>query len=148
MGASSRRKGARAENDVVNHLRRNGYPHAERRIAGMDDDTGDITGIPGLVIEVKDRQKHDFPAYMRQLTEEMVAAHADAGVVIAKKKGTTNVGEWYAMMPVDLALELLRYYGFGQLLTVTPDRQNGDMKTTPIYDAEWDHINDRWWPAS
>lgn len=125
MSAKSRRKGARCENDVVNWLREQGFPHAERRIAGMDNDTGDITGIPGLVIEVKDRQKHDFPAYMRQLTEEMTAADVDTGLVIAKKKGTTNVGEWYAMMPVELAIELLRYYGYGTELTVTGARQNG-----------------------
>lgn len=116
-GATSRRKGARAEVAVVNHLRANGFPHAERRIAGMDDDTGDITGIgPGLVLEVKDQKTLSLGAWVDQLGDEMHRADADAGAVIVKRKGVPaeRAGEWFAVLTLDDFVLLLRAVGYGE----------------------------------
>ena len=115
----SRRKGARAEVAVVNHLRRNGFPHCERRIAGMDDDKGDIAGLgPGLVLEVKDQQQLRLGAWCDQLAAEMDNADADTGAVIVKRKGVPpeRAGEWFAVMPLDDLVLLLRAVGYGDEL--------------------------------
>ena len=113
MGANSRNKGANAERAVTSWLRDNGFPYAERRIAGMDDDKGDVTGIGPLVVEVKDRDRHDFPAYYRQLLDEMEAAGVNDGIVLAKRKRHPSPGEWYALMPAEMAVRLLREAGHG-----------------------------------
>jgi Holliday junction resolvase len=107
-GSRSRNKGARAERDVVAYLRANGFPYAERRLSGGVDDRGDVAGVPGLVIEVKDRTAHSFPEYVRQLEAEVSCVGVGAGLVIAKRAGTTDVGSWYAVTRVDWALEWLR----------------------------------------
>ena len=48
-----RAKGTAWESALVKWLRANGFPHAERRALHGAHDKGDITGIPGLVIEAK-----------------------------------------------------------------------------------------------
>jgi len=117
MGAASRRKGAAAENAVVKHLRANGFAGAERRIAGTDDALGDITGIPGLVLEVKNQKALNLAGWVDQLGDELDAAQTTHGAVIHKRAGKVDVGEWYATMPVSVLLDLLRTAGYGDAPT-------------------------------
>jgi hypothetical protein len=49
-----------------------------------------------------------LPEWLRELDVEIKNDNADTGVVIHKKKGTTDVGEWYATMPVKIWYELLK----------------------------------------
>ena len=42
----------------------------------------------------------------------MANAEADTGVVVAKKRGTLDVGEWYAVMPVHVWVSLLKAAGY------------------------------------
>ena len=120
MGAASRRKGAAAEVAVVKHLRDHGFPAAERRIAGTDDALGDITGIPGLVIEVKNQKALNLAGWVDQLGDELDTARVDHGAVIHKRPGKIDVGEWYATMPVAVLLDLLRAVGYGDATTARP----------------------------
>lgn len=110
-GRSSRAKGYAGENAVVKWLRDNGFGYAERRRAGASKDTGDIVGvIPGLVIEVKNHARLTLAEWVDQLKQEMnnFDPPAWSGVVIHKRKGTTDVGDWYATMPAAVWLELVR----------------------------------------
>lgn len=100
-GAMSRRKGAGHERDVIAWLRSRGRPHVERRIAGMADDRGDITGWPGVVCECKNAAKITLGVWVAQLEAEIVEADADTGVVIIKRKGTTDPGAYYAVTTLD-----------------------------------------------
>lgn len=116
--AYSKAKGREAENAVVAYLAANGYPHAERRRLSGSSDRGDIAGVVGRVIEVKDEKTTDLAGWMRELAVEMANDGADQGVVIRKRKGfpwrrgepesVVNVGEWYAVMPVRLLVALWR----------------------------------------
>jgi hypothetical protein len=45
---------------------------------------------------------------MEELKTEIKNAEASTGVVIHKRRGTTNVGEWYATMPVSIYLDLVK----------------------------------------
>ena len=99
MASSQKRKGSRAELDVVKYLRTRGIK-ADRIQAGTHADKGDVTGWPGVVIEVKDRQQHNWAEYFRQLAAQIVNANAYTGVIICKRPGLTDVGEWMAVMPV------------------------------------------------
>ncbi len=101
MGAMSRRKGAAAEVAVVRWLRGRGRPTTERRPSGSPDPFGDVAGIPGTVIEVKNHAALDLAGWATQLEAEIAAAGAETGVVIVKRRGTTDVGRWYAVLTVD-----------------------------------------------
>lgn len=106
--SKQRAKGTAAETAVVRYLQDNGFIHAERRALHGTNDKGDITGIPGVVIEVKNHAKLTLAEWVKELQQEMVNANADFGFVVAKKKGTTNPAEWYAVMPLEILLNEIK----------------------------------------
>lgn len=110
MSAASRDKGARAERAVVAHLRAHGFPYAERRQGGTPG--ADITGCPGIAWEVKDHKRHDLAGWLRQAEAQRLAATATYGPLIVKRAGTTDVGQWYAVLTVDQLLALLAEAGW------------------------------------
>jgi Holliday junction resolvase len=113
MTTPSKRKGSQYERDVVKWLVTNGYPCAERAYgAGRHDDVGDIDGIDGVVVECKNEKKIDLSGYLKELDNEMTHADAETGVVLIKKRGTTNVSESYAVMPAQLWVDLLKQAGY------------------------------------
>lgn len=112
MSTPSKRKGSAWELDIVKYLVSHGWKHAERRIAGSNVDKGDIYGIIGCVIEAKNEKKITLSEYMKELELEMKNAKASTGAVIIKKKGTTDVGEAYAVMPVKVWKDLLKEAGY------------------------------------
>lgn len=106
--SKQRAKGTAAETAVVRYLQDNGFIHAERRALHGINDKGDITGIPGVVIEVKNHAKLTLAEWVKELQQEMANANADFGFVVAKKKGTTNPAEWYAVMPLEILLNEIK----------------------------------------
>ena len=109
MANPNKRKGDAAERLTVQWLRDKGYIHAERAYgAGRNDDVGDIDGIPGVCIEVKDHGKHTLAEFIAELEVEMKNSHADTGVVIIKRRGTTDVDQWYALTKCSIWVDLLR----------------------------------------
>lgn len=112
-GASSRRRGAKAERDVVAWLNANGWPYAERRLAGRSGDTGDFAELgPGLVLDVKNRARMELAQWVDQLEHEMDNADAEMGALIVKRRGRADVGDWYGVLPMRLLAELLRDAGW------------------------------------
>ena len=107
MTSPQKRKGSAAELAVAKWLRKLGWVHAERSRAGWTDDRGDIDGMPGVCIEVKAEKKIDIPGYLRELEVEMENAKAWTGTVIIKRRGSTNVDDWYAVMPAKIWGELM-----------------------------------------
>ena len=107
MTSPQKRKGSAAELAVAKWLRKLGWIHAERSRAGWTDDRGDIDGMPGVCIEVKAEKKIDIPGYLRELEVEMDNAKAWTGTVIIKRRGSTNVDDWYAVMPAKVWGELM-----------------------------------------
>ena len=108
----SKIKGTAAETAVVNWLIDKGRKHVERRALSGKDDRGDIAGIPSVVIEVKNHKEIKLSQWIKELEAEMHNDKADTGVIIHKKTGTTNVGQWYATMPVDVWFKLLEEAGY------------------------------------
>ena len=107
MTSPQKRKGSAAELAVAKWLRKLGWIHAERSRAGWQDDRGDIDGMPGVCIEVKAEKKIDIPGYLRELELEMENAKAWTGTVIIKRRGSTNVDNWYAVIPAKIWGELM-----------------------------------------
>ena len=108
MSNPAKAKGSQAERAVVAWLKANGYKYADRRLAGASLDKGDISGVPGVTIEIKNHAKLDLAGWVAELEIEMKNDDAWTGTVIHKKKGKGDVGEWYATMPAKIWLALLK----------------------------------------
>ena len=108
MSSAAKRKGSQAERDVVAWLKANGYKYADRRLAGATLDKGDISGVPGVTIEIKNHTKMDLAGWTAELEVEMKNDNAWTGVVLHKRKGKGDVGQWYASMPAQVWLALLK----------------------------------------
>ena len=107
MTSPQKRKGSAAELAVAKWLNKLGWTQAERSRAGWTDDRGDIDGMPGVCIEVKNEKRIDLPGYLRELAVEMENAKAWTGTVIVKRRGSTDVSDWYAVMPASVWAKLL-----------------------------------------
>lgn len=95
MSAANRRRGHDAERAVAAWLRDRGWPDARTTRSALGHDgahaPGDIEAIPGLVIEVKDVAGSRWPSWARQAEAE---AYGRPWIVIRRRRGTVNVGDW------------------------------------------------------
>lgn len=107
MSNPSKRKGTSAEVAVVGWLREHGFPHAERRALAGVNDKGDVSGVPGVVFEVKSCKRTELAAWVDELVVEMRNADAQVGAVVHKRRGTTDPGRWFATMPLEVFAALL-----------------------------------------
>lgn len=104
--SAARDKGTKAESAVVAFLRQAGFPHAERRTMRGSRDTGDIAGLPGIVIEVKDHAKMTLAEWVDEAHQEGLnefdAQRARKGSVVSlvwhKRRGRASPGSWYVTM--------------------------------------------------
>mgnify|MGYP006275677185 FL=1 len=106
MSTRSKIKGSQAERDVVKWLKQ-WFPYADRRLAGATLDKGDISGIPGVTIEIKNHATMKLAEWLGELEVEMKNDKAWTGVVLHKRKGKSDVGQWYCTMPASVWIELL-----------------------------------------
>lgn len=112
MSSPSKAKGYAYEKRLVDYLRTQGAPHAERIPAGATADRGDITGTPGVVWECKDQSRDGLPAWVDECETEMGHARAIIGAVIHHRRGNGHIGGDFATMRLDTYLRLLRLAGY------------------------------------
>jgi hypothetical protein len=116
--SAARQKGTLAETAFVKYLIDNGFPHAERRALHGTEDKGDVTGTVGLAWEVKNHKTYNIPAWLEETRVERFNAGAEYGLLIIKpnRVGVDKVDQWWCVMPVGKAIDLLREAGFGDPL--------------------------------
>lgn len=103
-------KGTQLETATVNWLRAHGWPFARRISKEGAKDKGDVTlgdGIP-ITIEAKNEKKINLAGGQKELAVEMEHAGHKWGFTIHKKRGTTDVGKYYAVLPVEVLNDILR----------------------------------------
>lgn len=108
MSNPAKAKGSGAERDVVAYLKEEGFIYADRRLAGATLDKGDISGIPGVTIEIKNHAKMDLAGWTEELLVEMANDNAWTGVVWHKRKGRGKPSDWYCTMPGHVYIALLK----------------------------------------
>lgn len=118
----SKAKGREAERAVVAYLIGQGWPYAERRRLAGSSDRGDIAGIAGCCIEVKDRKTVDLAGAMGELDTEMANTGDPMGFAVIKRRGYPwrasdasthdNPGSWYGVLPLRLLTQLLKDAGY------------------------------------
>jgi len=124
------KKGPLAEALVVRCLQEHGWPYAERRVMGGVNDRGDVAGIPGLVIEVKNRGALALAEWVDEADRERQPAAIANGylsgryvgladwspaidmlaVVWHKRRGKGDPLDWYVTMTGRDFLALLAAY--------------------------------------
>jgi hypothetical protein len=111
--SASKAKGSAAERAVVEYLREHGFPHAERRIAGSAADRGDITGVIGVVVEVKNQARTELGDWVTGVRLKVANAGAALGFCWHKRRGHGSPGDWYVTMDGATVVALLHLAGFG-----------------------------------
>ena len=108
-GATSRRKGSRAEVAVVHALRAAGWAADTSRNVLEGRRTGDDIVWDGPAsIEVKDVAKMDLAGWLRQAREN---AGDRVGVVWHKRRGVADAAGWYVTMEASDFLRLIEERG-------------------------------------
>lgn len=104
--------GRDAENDVVAFLRSLGVPAERRRLTGCED-CGDIAGWDNTVVSVKALKTITLASIVDELEEQAGnavkrgLAVAPERLAIIKRRGKSQVYEWYAVMPAGALVALL-----------------------------------------
>ncbi|WP_010550507.1 hypothetical protein [Brachybacterium paraconglomeratum] len=106
--ASARAAGARFERSIADWLASNLDDRIDRRVKHGAKDRGDIGGIrhrgERVVLELKDTARTDLAGWIREAHLEARNDDARIGVVVAKRRGTTNPAQqWVHMTLADLA---------------------------------------------
>lgn len=77
-GLASKRKGERGEREVVELAKAHGFTHARRNFGSGSQGGGDLTGIPGLCLEVKRQERIQLQAWWRQAMDAAAPGEAPA----------------------------------------------------------------------
>lgn len=108
--SKSKAKGTAAETAVVNYLREQGFEQAERRALNGVADRGDIAGVVGTVIEVKNCARMELAGWLAEAAAEADNDGARLGVVWHKRRGKGSPGDWFVTMDGATFTKMLREY--------------------------------------
>ena len=106
--ATRKRRGSETQTTVARWFAASGWPYAESTGAGR---TGsDITGMPGLAVEVKARRDYSPLAWIRQ-----AASNSGLPFVVHRPDGMgpASVASWPVTLRLDDFTRLLHAAGFG-----------------------------------
>ena len=93
------KKGPLAEAQIVGFLRETWFPNAERRVMGGNRDRGDVSGIPGVTIEIKNRAEMQLAEWVDEANREAAnGPDGEIGIVWHKRRGKGSPGDWYVTM--------------------------------------------------
>ncbi len=109
---NSRRKGKDSENAVARWLQANGWPHAERRGPGFE--ASDLIGVGPISIEIKNQKAIRLNDWFTQMLEQQAEDRAEHGLLIIKRAGHVNPGDWYCVTTLNQQAGLLRACGYGE----------------------------------
>ena len=100
-------KGTQWETRLVRYLVDKGFPYVERRARSGRNDKGDLSGLPGIVIEAKNVKALNLAGWIDELVVEKRNAGVEQGAVIFPRKSHTT-GLAYVLLELDDYLELIR----------------------------------------
>jgi hypothetical protein len=120
MTATHATRGKVTERIVVRWMRQNGFPGADRTrrmgfrtVLRTVEDEGDIGMAPGLLCQVKslrpvNRMERAVGGWLLETELQRRAAGAYAALLVVRRDGTADVGEWWAWLPLYMLDNLRR----------------------------------------
>ena len=107
MTSPQARKGSTFERDVVTYLAGHGFPYCERTYgAGRPADVGDVDGIVGWTLEVKNHRSLDLAGWSDEAERERVNGRQPFAAVVAKRR-CKPVAQSYVVMSLETFARLL-----------------------------------------
>ncbi len=106
---AAQRKGTHGETARVNYFKARGWKYATRIPKAGAKDKGDLIldqAVP-VMIESKETKAFTPSTFISEMEVQVQNSNAEFGFVIVKKKGTTDVGKYYALTTVDQLMSLL-----------------------------------------
>jgi Holliday junction resolvase len=108
MTSPQKVKGSAFEREVAAYLRENGFPQADRRYgAGVQQDKGDLVGVPDVTIECKNYAKIDLAQFIDEAIVEAGHARTKYGVAVIKRR-RRSVADSYVVVTLAQFTELLK----------------------------------------
>ena len=97
-----------AETAVADYLRQT-FPAVERRALSGVNDKGDISNVPGCVIEVKNQRSYKIHEWMKETETERLNAGAEIGVLVIKPNGVgvAHTNNWWAVVSLETITRLI-----------------------------------------
>lgn len=112
MSQHRKHRGYASQRIVANYLRDNGFPYAEPVGAGRDG--SDVTGVPGLDIEVKARRGFNPAAAMRQQAERAEPWLLPFAVLRLDGQGPGSIADWPVVIRFAPFIDVLRDAEWGE----------------------------------
>jgi hypothetical protein len=115
VSAAARKGNQGGEIPVAQHFIAAGFHRVYRLGKQGLKDMGDIGGIDGVAIEVKNQGTYRFGPWMKELAVEKAHKAAKIGALLVKPKGigATRVDQWWIVMTVGDFQRLLIEAGYG-----------------------------------
>ena len=110
--STAKSKGRETENLFVEYLIDEGVTNAERRRLNGCFDQGDVTGWPGVCVEIKSGAALSISQWLKELDQEMINSCASTGFVAVRPKGKPDPADWFTVIPVPILMELMRDAGW------------------------------------
>jgi len=106
--SKAKQKGTLAETAVADFLKQI-FTAVERRTLSGKNDRGDIAGVPGCVVEVKNQKSYKIHEWMKETEIERLNASAEFGVLVIKPNGVgvSKVGDWWAVVSLETIRKLI-----------------------------------------
>lgn len=102
----SKARGTAFETAVVDFMRAHGLPLVERRALRGAKDCGDISGVVGWTLELKNHRELDLGTWMTEAQREAMNDGGYRHAVIHKRRGK-NVRDAYVTLPLWLFCEVI-----------------------------------------
>lgn len=87
------------------------WPHVERRALQGSVDKGDISGIPGVMIECKAEKRINLAGYAKEVEDQTRNASADIGVAWVKRPRKARAEDGYVVMSGSMFMKMLAEAG-------------------------------------
>lgn len=114
MTQHRKHRGYQSQRIVADYLAAHGFPYAEPVGAGRDG--SDVTGCPGLDIEVKARRGFNPAAAMKQQAERAEPTLLPFAVLRLDGQGPGAIEDWPVVIRLGAFVQILREAGWGEPL--------------------------------
>ena len=109
-GHSRVQRGLKSQDIVAKYFAANGWPYALS--AGSGRQGTDVTGVPGVDIEVKARRGINVAMAMKQLRDRHQEGLLPVAVLRLDGQGESHIADWPAIVPLSVFLDLLKAAGY------------------------------------
>ena len=113
-------RGMASQRIVADWFSVNGWPYAESTGSGRAG--SDITGMPGIDVEVKARRNWSPLEAMRQQADRAALGDLAFAILRMDGQGPAVIGSWPVIIRLDTLTELLRAAGYGDTQETTTGR--------------------------